>query len=71
MADVENQLVDLVKLAAEVESITGLDPEKEQKEAEATRKDIRGEGPQIHAEERTDVVHSQDEVDDLLSSLGF
>lgn len=29
------------------------------------------EGPILNAEERTDAVSSQDEVDDLLSSLGF
>ncbi|MBW8190787.1 protein phosphatase CheZ [Neiella marina] len=32
---------------------------------------IEAEGPVIDAEERTDVVSGQDEVDDLLSSLGF
>ena len=29
------------------------------------------EGPQVNAQGRTDVVSGQDEVDDLLSSLGF
>ena len=31
----------------------------------------QGEGPQIHADKRDDVVSGQDDVDDLLSSLGF
>ncbi|RMM12016.1 Protein phosphatase CheZ, partial [Pseudomonas syringae pv. maculicola] len=31
----------------------------------------KGEGPQIHADKREDVVSGQDDVDDLLSSLGF
>ncbi|MGO1273278.1 MAG: protein phosphatase CheZ, partial [Pseudomonas helleri] len=31
----------------------------------------KGEGPQIHADKRSDVVSGQDDVDDLLSSLGF
>ena len=30
-----------------------------------------GEGPQMHADKREDVVSGQDDVDDLLSSLGF
>lgn len=33
--------------------------------------DETAEGPIINAEERTDVVSGQDDVDDLLSSLGF
>ncbi|MFT5879616.1 MAG: chemotaxis protein CheZ [Moritella sp.] len=32
---------------------------------------IKAEGPIMNAEERTDVVDGQDDVDDLLSSLGF
>ena len=32
---------------------------------------IKAEGPIIDAVEREDVAHNQDEVDDLLSSLGF
>ncbi|MGS0724208.1 protein phosphatase CheZ, partial [Shewanella sp. 30m-9] len=32
---------------------------------------IEAEGPIMHAELREDVVTGQDEVDDLLSSLGF
>lgn len=34
-------------------------------------KGIEAEGPILHAEQRQDVVAGQDEVDDLLSSLGF
>ena len=34
-------------------------------------KDITAEGPIIDAESRSDVVNGQDDVDDLLSSLGF
>lgn len=65
--EVEDSLVDLVTMASKVESITGIkyegfDPLPEKEELE---------GPQINAEEREDVVASQDDVDDLLSSLGF
>lgn len=34
-------------------------------------KDIVAEGPQVNQEENPDVMSGQDEVDDLLSSLGF
>ncbi|WP_415225840.1 protein phosphatase CheZ [Psychromonas sp.] len=36
-----------------------------------TKKDIEAEGPILNADERDDVVNGQDDVDDLLSSLGF
>ncbi|GAA5316930.1 MAG: protein phosphatase CheZ [Candidatus Pelagadaptatus aseana] len=69
--DVESSLVDLVRIAGQVEEITGL-VEPADTEAEAdTEKVVEAEGPQIHAEERDDCVSGQDEVDDLLSSLGF
>jgi chemotaxis protein CheZ len=41
------------------------------KETESSQKDIKAEGPIMHAESRDDVVNGQDDVDDLLSSLGF
>jgi chemotaxis protein CheZ len=34
-------------------------------------KDISAEGPQVNQEDNPDVMSGQDEVDDLLSSLGF
>ena len=40
-------------------------------EGENTVPDTVGEGPQYNADKRSDVVDSQDNVDDLLSSLGF
>lgn len=70
VAEVEENLVSLVRIAGQVESVVGIEPEKV-KEKVQERKDTKGEGPQIKAEERSDVVSSQDEVDDLLSSLGF
>lgn len=42
-----------------------------EKETESLQKDIKAEGPIMHAETRDDVVNGQDDVDDLLSSLGF
>ena len=32
---------------------------------------LKAEGPQINAKNKPNVVNNQDDVDDLLSSLGF
>ncbi len=64
--EVETNLVNLVRMAGKVDQITGTVHELEKKES-----GIEGEGPQIKSQERVDVVSSQDDVDDLLSSLGF
>jgi len=40
-------------------------------EVQEVQRDIEAEGPIINAENRDDVVNGQDDVDDLLSSLGF
>ncbi len=67
VTEVETNLVQLVKMAGKIDKITGTEHEFKQEE-----KDISlGEGPQMRAEEREDVVSGQDDVDDLLSSLGF
>lgn len=68
--DVESELVKLVRVASQVEQITGL-VVTEAKVKKSTGLDSTAEGPQIHADKRGDVVKGQDEVDDLLSSLGF
>ncbi|GGY67407.1 protein phosphatase CheZ [Cellvibrio zantedeschiae] len=71
--DVEKDLVDLVRMAGQVEEITGivdnLDGEQNIDDLIEKRKH-EAEGPQIN-KERENVVSGQDEVDDLLSSLGF
>jgi chemotaxis protein CheZ len=69
MSEVEDNLVSLVKIAAQVESVVGIKPEEVKLQTKEA--DIKGEGPQVKAKEREDVVTNQDEVDDLLSSLGF
>ncbi|MFT5083920.1 MAG: chemotaxis protein CheZ [Lentisphaeria bacterium] len=71
ISDVENELVNLMRIAGQVEEVTGMaaDPKKA-KEAKPVNK-IEAEGPPIHADKRNDVVSGQDDVDDLLSSLGF
>ncbi|GGI67437.1 protein phosphatase CheZ [Shewanella gelidii] len=60
--EVENSLVSLL-------TVFGDEAETEVAAAETT--DIDAEGPIMNAELREDVVAGQDEVDDLLSSLGF
>lgn len=69
ISDVEGELVQLVRIAGQVEDVAGF-RSKADKEA-AEKKSANGEGPQIQAKHRPDVMASQDEVDDLLSSLGF
>lgn len=71
--DVEKDLVDLVRMAGQVEEITGIaDPLEDPHEVEQLieKRKHEAEGPQIN-KERENVVSGQDEVDDLLSSLGF
>jgi len=69
--EVEARLVDLMRVAGQVEHLTGLFRTHESEQANATGADIAAEGPQINAHARADVVSGQDDVDDLLSSLGF
>ncbi|WP_111640553.1 protein phosphatase CheZ [Marinimicrobium alkaliphilum] len=72
ISDVEEDLVSLVRIASQVEEITGLSSGAD-KDTEALneRRKTEAEGPLMNAEARSDVVSGQDEVDDLLSSLGF
>lgn len=67
--DVEESLVNLVRMAGQVDRLAGIDHGTSSEKTKKTSD--RGEGPQIHADTREDVVSGQDEVDDLLSSLGF
>lgn len=68
--EVEDRLVDLMRVAGQVEEITGLVRFAETKESKR-EPSTTAEGPQVKPEGRDDVVSGQDEVDDLLSSLGF
>lgn len=70
--EVEQDLVSLVRIAGQVEEITGLKTAADNsQDALKQKRKTEAEGPQINAAARTDVVSGQDEVDDLLSSLGF
>ena len=64
--EVEDSLVNMLTVFGE--------PETDQPAAENKKQEIssvEAEGPIVNAEERDDVVKGQDDVDDLLSSLGF
>ncbi|HAD48907.1 MAG: protein phosphatase [Idiomarinaceae bacterium] len=62
--DVEKNLIELLKLF-------GDDAKKVTKQEPKAADKNQAEGPIIDADKRDDVVHGQDDVDDLLSSLGF
>ncbi|WP_041523320.1 protein phosphatase CheZ [Gilvimarinus agarilyticus] len=70
IAEVEQDLVSLVRIAGQVEEITGLQVEADNEGRTRVVDRSSGEGPQIDTS-KNDVVSSQDDVDDLLSSLGF
>lgn len=70
VTEVEQNLVSLVLMAGQIESQVGIDCSATITNNEQ-EPDIAGEGPQHQAEQRADVVNGQDDVDDLLSSLGF
>jgi chemotaxis protein CheZ len=61
--EVEDNLVRLVKIAGQHQT--------EVKKDDKVVDPIKAEGPQINAQDKANVVNNQDEVDDLLSSLGF
>ena len=69
--EVEASLVDLIFMASQVETITGIVHTPEEQEEQQSVDQFKGHGPQINKEAADDVVTSQDDVDDLLSSLGF
>ncbi len=103
--DVESNLLKLVAVAGQVDSIRGSIPDAEvhactdsrgadipsaapstadmpagdqlpataraTADAEKEQQLVKGHGPQMHPQKASDVVAGQDEVDDLLSSLGF
>jgi chemotaxis protein CheZ len=73
VTEVESNLLKLVIMASSVDQIAGIEHNHELLRAEQEQQKMpsSGEGPQIHADKRDDVASNQDDVDDLLSSLGF
>ncbi|MGX5913407.1 protein phosphatase CheZ [Aliidiomarina sp. Khilg15.8] len=70
--EVEESLIELLKVFGDQEKARAerRGPEAEKK-APPKESPTGAEGPVINPDERDDVVQGQDEVDDLLSSLGF
>lgn len=73
VTEVESNLLKLVLMASHVDRFAGIEHDHQvlRAEQEQQKEPSKGEGPQIHADKREDVASSQDDVDDLLSSLGF
>jgi chemotaxis protein CheZ len=63
--EVETNLVRLIKIAAEHQ------PQKQVSPIVQEVDPLKAEGPQMNAAHKKNVVTDQDDVDDLLSSLGF
>ena len=66
--EIELKLVGILTVCSDEDSLSTQSVDSEIVNIE---KDIEAEGPIMNAAERDDVVNGQDDVDDLLSSLGF
>lgn len=75
VTDIENELVGLMEVASRVNSLGALPSEVQNESPEDEKKHkpsgIEAEGPQMAGRNKTEVASCQDDVDDLLSSLGF
>ena len=73
VTQVESSLVQLMDMAAKVERINGLSVENPASNInqKAKKDPIEAEGPQLSGTHNPDVANDQDDVGDLLSSLGF
>lgn len=72
VTEVESNLVKLVWMAGQVDRYAGIEHDHQGMRDEVEKeRSSKGEGPQVAADKRVDVVSGQDDVDDLLSSLGF
>lgn len=67
----EDELVDLVARCAAIEQVTGVFIDETEDALGDEVDPIAAEGPAMNKEARDDVVSNQDDVDNLLSSLGF
>lgn len=75
ISEVEGSLLELVLMASKVNEFAGIQHDhnelKEELRSQNPKDISKGEGPQMRVDTRSDVVSGQDDVDDLLSSLGF
>lgn len=69
--DVEESLVGLIRMTGQRMQVQGAAEEKQASPVKSTTPDITAEGPAVPGVDKGDRVSSQDDVDDLLSSLGF
>lgn len=71
VTDLEDSLVRLVLLAAEAKKLSGIQDEEEEK---PKSNEVIADGPHVDgtiANDKFEIAKNQDDVDDLLSSLGF
>ena len=71
VSDIESELVGLMEVAARVNSLGAIGQPSIQKKQHSAVSEVKAEGPQIAGKNQTQVASNQDEVDDLLSTLGF
>ncbi|GLR70709.1 protein phosphatase CheZ [Agaribacter marinus] len=71
VSEVEEGLVDMLATFSE-DNDASAEPKKDKAQPSQKSDDnVKAEGPILNAKERDDVAQNQDDVDDLLSSLGF
>lgn len=78
ITNVEQHLVQLMEMASKVEQMAGIDEgirtvshSKEKSNEDQHKDPLKAEGPQVKGKEQAGAACDQDDVDELLSSLGF
>ena len=69
--EVENNVVSMLTMVGSVEPINADEANEKPNKTENEVDRVKAEGPILDADSREDVASNQDDVDDLLSSLGF
>jgi chemotaxis protein CheZ len=69
--EVEDNLVSMLTMFGSVESVNADEVIEKPNKTENEVDRVKAEGPILDADSREDVASNQDDVDDLLSSLGF
>ena len=69
--EVEGNLVELIRISGNAQAQTGSPEKEEPSEEERRRAAIDPQGPQVPGVDADEAVSGQDDVDELLSSLGF
>lgn len=71
VTDIEDELIGMMELASRVTRVSGIEMAPAPQAEEPDSGEVKAEGPQMTGASKADVATSQDDVDDLLSSLGF